>query len=256
MKISVITACLNSEQTILETLNSVNSQTYKNFEHIIVDGKSSDSTLEIVESFDSDKLKVISGKDSGIYEAMNKGIDIATGDYLFFLNSDDKFIHDSVFEVFYKQGLKESKDLVYGTYFGIDKKTGDYGVKKQSSINKFDLWQACPLHPTVFCKKELFDKYGKFNEKYKICADYHWMTNILIKEKLDIKYIDTPVTIFDTNGISKGRSPLHLNEREEVDKIHFSPLELKLFNFINDHNKRYFARGKIFGMLFGIPSEV
>jgi len=254
MKISVITVCLNVEDTIAETLYSVASQTYKNVEHIIIDGSSTDKTLEIVKSFERENLKVVSEPDSGIYEAMNKGIAMATGDYLFCLNANDKFIHNKVLEIIVNKGLNSGKDLVFGTYFEQCFKTGKYGIKKQNNLNKFDLWQACPLHSTLFCKKELFDKFGVFDTSYKICGDYDWSIRVLTKEKLSFCYIDTLVNLFDASGISSTRSSLHESERQRVENKYFSKLEILLFKLLDTRRGRKLVRTKLFGKLFGVPS--
>ena len=254
MKISVITVCLNVEDTISETLYSVASQTYKNIEHIIVDGKSTDKTLEIVKSFDNPNIKIISEKDSGIYEAMNKGIEAATGDYLFFLNANDKFFHNRVIEIVANQALSQGKDLVFGTYFEQCHQTGKYGIKKQNNLNKFDLWQSCPLQSTLFYKKVLFDKFGVFDADYKICGDYDWAIRVLTKEKLTFCYIDTLINLFDASGISSKRSHLHNSERNIVENLYFSKSEIFVFNLINSKKWRKLARTKFFGKIFGVPS--
>jgi glycosyltransferase involved in cell wall biosynthesis len=254
MKISIITVCLNAQETISETLYSVASQTYKDVEHIIVDGNSSDNTLEIVHYFERENLKVVSEPDSGIYEAMNKGISLATGDYVFFLNANDKLIHNRVLEIIADKGLSLGKDLVFGTYFEQCHKTGKYGIKKQNNINKFDLWQSCPLQPTLFYKKELFERFGLFNTDYKICGDYDWAIRVLTKEKLDICYIDTLVNLFDSSGISSERNILHEAEKKQITDLYFSKFEMMLFKFLDTHQGRKLVRTNFFGKLFGIPS--
>ncbi len=256
MKISVITVCMNAEETILETLYSVASQTYKNIEHIIVDGQSTDKTLEIIKSFENENLKIISEPDSGIYEAMNKGIKTATGDYLFFLNANDKFIHNRVVDIFVNKGLSQGKDLVFGTYFEQCHKTGKYSIKKQNNLNKFDLWQSCPLQSTLFYKKEVFDKFGVFNTSYKICGDYDWAIRVLTKEKLGFCYIDTLVNLFDASGISSERTPLHESERNIVENKYFSKLEILLFKLLDTHRGRKLVRTKLFGKIFGVPTFI
>lgn len=255
MKISVITVCLNAQDTIQETLYSVASQSYKNIEHIIIDGSSKDKTLEVINSFERDNLKVVSEEDSGIYEAMNKGINMASGDYLFFLNANDKFIHNRVLEIFAQKALNLNKDLVYGTFLQNDNQTGDYGLKKQNNLNKFDLWKASPFQPTLFYKKELFEKFGLFSSEYKIASDYDWMLKVLLNHKLDLYYLDTLVTIFDLSGISNSESTLPKEEQSIVESLYFSKYELFLFRFLNKKPQtRKLTRTKWFGKKFSIPS--
>jgi glycosyltransferase len=257
MKISVITVCLNAQDTIRETLYSVASQTYKDIEHIVVDGNSKDKTLEIIHSFSRDNLKIISESDSGIYEAMNKGIQAATGDYLFFLNANDKFLHDKVIEIFATKALNLNKDMVYGTFLQLNNKTGEYGIKKQTNLNKFDLWKASPFQPTLFYKKNLFDKFGLFSTDYKIVSDYEWMLRVLLNEKLHLHYLDTLITLFDISGISNSDTDLPKKERAVIENLYFSKFELIFFNLINKTAQgRKFARTKLFGKLFQIPSTI
>lgn len=253
MKISVITVCKNSEKTISETIQSVLSQTYNDFELIIVDGKSTDNTLNIINDFKSDKIRLISENDTGIYNAMNKGVNLSTGDYLFFLNSDDKFLHNNVLTIFAQEMEKTHSDLIFGTYFFINKNTGKYGIKQQRNLSKFDLWQACPLQPTLFYNKDLFEKHGLMEEKYKICADYEFSLRLILKNKVKFHYVDTPVTIFDTNGVSSSVSEIHLQERTEIDNIYFSKIELKLFKLLNFRQGRKLLNKKFMKNIFKIP---
>lgn len=254
MKISVITVCFNAEDTIKETLYSVESQSYPDVEHIVVDGQSIDKTLEVIKSFQRDSLKIISEPDSGIYDAMNKGIVAATGDYLFFLNANDKFIHNKVLEIFVEKGLSQGKDLVFGTHFEQCHKTGRYGIKRQNNLNKFDLWQSCPVQPTLFYKRELFDRFGTFNTDYKIGGDIDWAVRVLTKEKLDFCYIDSLINVFDTSGISSESLQLRQEEMKIIEELYFSKWEIFVFNLINTSKRRKIARSKLFGKLFGVPS--
>lgn len=252
MKISVITVCKNSEKSIRETIQSVLSQTYQDFELVIIDGKSTDNTLNIINDFKSDKINLISENDTGIYNAMNKGINCATGDYLFFLNSDDKFIHNNVLKLFAEKIETSKKDLIFGCYFFLNKNTGKYGIKQQRNLSKFDLWQACPLQPTLFYNKKLFEVAGLFDESYKICADYEYSLRLILKYKTEFEYFDTPVTIFDTNGVSSSVNQTHLTERNKIDNMYFSKIELFIFKLLNCKSGRKLLNTKLMKNLFKI----
>ena len=135
MKISVITVCRNSEETIERTLQSVACQTCKDFEYIVVDGVSTDSTLEIIDKYKSHISKFISEPDKGIYDAMNKGAKMAEGEYIVFLNADDVFIHENVLSLVAEKMKDKKADLFYGDLVFLEKNTGRINNRKQDNVN-------------------------------------------------------------------------------------------------------------------------
>ena len=180
MKISIITTSYNSQETIFETLKSVNSQSYNNIEHIIVDGGSSDRTLEIVDRFDH-VAQIISERDSGVYEAMNKGIRAASGDIIGFLNSDDYFFSNDIMKE-YAEGFRSlSNKIIFGDLQFIsrdNKRRIRSWVSSEFSNQKINFgW--IPPHPTFYARKELFDNYGGFDESLRFAADYDLMIRFL-----------------------------------------------------------------------------
>lgn len=180
MKISIITTSYNSQETIFETLKSVNSQSYNNIEHIIVDGGSSDRTLEIVDRFDH-VAQIISERDSGVYEAMNKGIRAASGDIIGFLNSDDYFFSNDIMKE-YAEGFRSlSNKIIFGDLQFIsrdNKRRIRSWVSSEFSNQKINFgW--IPPHPTFYARKELFDNYGDFDESLRFAADYDLMIRFL-----------------------------------------------------------------------------
>lgn len=180
MKISIITTSYNSQETIFETLKSVNSQSYNNIEHIIVDGESSDRTLEIVDRFDH-VAQIISERDSGVYEAMNKGIRAASGDIIGFLNSDDYFFSNDIMKE-YAEGFRSlSNKIIFGDLQFIsrdNKRRIRSWVSSEFSNQKINFgW--IPPHPTFYARKELFDNYGGFDESLRFAADYDLMIRFL-----------------------------------------------------------------------------
>lgn len=191
MKVTIITATYNSSATVKDTLRSIAQQSYENIEHLIVDGLSSDETLDIVSQFDHVSL-VSSEKDQGIYDAMNRGISMATGDVIGILNSDDFYSNSNVIDWVAKVFKDKNVDAIYGdlVYFKQDDekkilrtwKSGEY------SRDKF-LKGWMPPHPTFFVRKEVYKNFGKFRLDMGSAADYEFMLRVLYKEKCSVEYI-------------------------------------------------------------------
>ena len=204
MKISIITTTFNSEKTVAETLESVLNQDYGDFEHIIVDGLSHDRTLEIVSSYESrysGKLKIISEKDKGLYDAMNKGIKNATGDIIGILNSDDVLATSNALSLIAEKFKTESCDAVYSDLMFMDEKTMSVPVRKWTS--KFGNYKFGwhPPHPTLYIKKSVYDNIGSFNLDYKIAADYDFMLR-LMKSGAKLAYIPETLIYMRAGGVS------------------------------------------------------
>tara|TARA_B100000902_G_C27313077_1_gene919591 strand:+ start:3097 stop:3876 length:780 start_codon:yes stop_codon:yes gene_type:complete len=204
-KISIITVCYNSEKTIKKTLDSVKNQTLKNIEHLIIDGKSIDNTISIVKKFSHVK-KIISEPDRGLYYAMNKGLKIASGDIIGFLNSDDFYATNkvlrSVAKLFYEDPTLEAcyADLVYVNRSNTSKiirywKSGTfrYGAFSEG-------WN--PPHPTFFVKRSIYLKNGNFDVKYRIASDAELMMRFLEVKKIKVKYISKIWVKFRLGGLS------------------------------------------------------
>lgn len=201
MKITLITVCYNSEKTIKDTIESVLKQTYKNYEYLIVDGNSKDKTLDIIKLYEkkfNNNLKYISEPDKGLYDAMNKGIKLATGDIIGILNSDDILYDENVFQKIIDNF--ENNDGVYSNLVLMNedftKITRNF---KSKEISKKKGWH--PPHPTLYLKKEIYEKYGNYNINYKIAADLDFMYRI-INNNVKLKYIDTCFVKMRTGGAS------------------------------------------------------
>lgn len=193
MKISIITATFNSEKTIEETLLSVLSQDYKDIEHIIVDGKSKDRTMEIVKKYEKQyegRLKYISEPDKGIYDAMNKGIKMATGDVIGLLNSDDKYANKEVISKIARKFKDTNCDAVHGNLLYMDEET--MTVPKRKWITKSTNVRTGNItaHPTLYVKKEIYDRIGLYNLKYRVVADYDFMLKLLLDKNIKLEYIN------------------------------------------------------------------
>lgn len=204
MKISIITACYNSSSTIGDTLQSVSMQTYKDIEHIIVDGASSDNTLEIVSYFPH-VSKVVSEKDQGIYDAMNKGVALATGDVIGILNSDDVYVDRYVISKVMKEFEKDNTDAVYADlqyvkFNDLDKVTRTWHSGSFSKRKFYYGWM--PPHPTFFVKREVYEKIGNFNCTLRSAADYEFMLRALLKNNFKARYIPEVLVKMRTGGMS------------------------------------------------------
>jgi glycosyltransferase involved in cell wall biosynthesis len=192
IKVSVITVTYNSAATLEQTILSVINQTYKNVEYIIVDGKSGDTTLSIIEKYKDKIAKVVSEKDKGLYDALNKGIDLATGDVIAILHSDDFYINEHVIQKYAGVFSEKKCDAVYSDLYYVDRVNTDKVTRKWKS-GKYkpgaflNGWM--PPHPTFFVKKEMYLKFGKFNLDFKTAADYELMLRFIHKNKISIGYL-------------------------------------------------------------------
>lgn len=192
MKISIITITFNSASTIEETILSVINQSYANIEYIIVDGKSSDDTLKIIEKYKESISKLVSEQDDGLYDALNKGIEMATGEIIGILHSDDFYIDNKVIEKYVALFQKTDADAVYSDLYYVDKsdthkiirqwKSGEY-----SETSFLNGWM--PPHPTFFVRKNTYTQFGKFNTQFKSAADYELMLRFIQKHKIKIAYL-------------------------------------------------------------------
>jgi len=192
LKITIITVCFNSEKTITSTLNSVLNQNFNEIEHIIIDGWSTDKTISITKKYSHIK-KIISEPDNGIYDAMNKGIKIATGDIIGFLNSDDFFANNNVLSRVASTFINNPNlqgcyaDLIY-----TDKKDVSKSIRYWKSNNFVPgLFSKgwCPPHTTFFVKRSIYEKFGNFNLKYSIASDVELMMRFLEVHKIHVCYI-------------------------------------------------------------------
>lgn len=205
MKVSIITVVRNNRQTVQHAIESVLKQTYKNIEYIIVDGASTDGTQEIIENYRDKISKYISEHDSGLYDAMNKGIKMATGDVVGILNSDDFYINEFSVEKIMKEFQTKSIDSVYADLVYVKSNNLDKVVRYYDSSyfnpSRFAYgWM--PAHPTFFVKKAIYDKYGFFKAEYKIAADFELLARFLFKYKITHYYLQKPIIKMRIGGVS------------------------------------------------------
>ena len=222
MKISIITATYNSEKTLKDTLESVLKQTYSNYEHIIIDGLSKDKTIDIVKEYKekyNGKLKYISEKDTGLYDAMNKGISLASGDIIGILNSDDIYANNNVLTTIIDKFKKTNCDGVYGNLVFMDEKTMSkpQRIWKSKTGKIGNGWH--PAHPTLYLKKEVYEKVGKFNLKYRICADYDFMIRMMLDKSINLEYIDDYMVYMRVGGTSTDGLKGYIKNLKESHKV-------------------------------------
>lgn len=228
LKISVITVALNSAAHIEESIKSVLDQTYTDIEYVVIDGGSTDGTVDIVERYGQSVDYFVSEPDKGLYDAMNKGIKAATGDVLFFLNSDDTFRDERVVEdVARAFNENPGVDMVFGNQI-FDFGEGGRKVKKQQfkDIRKRLAWTNIQ-HQTLFARKEVFERVGGFSLEYRIVSDYEWLLRAFLKHKCSYRYIDRDISIMAMQGLSSTTD--FEPERRRVMKNYFSLYEIYLY---------------------------
>lgn len=220
--ISIITATFNSAKTLKDTIQSVLRQTNKDFEYLIIDGGSTDETIDIVKSYESEfsgRLKWVSEKDQGIYDAMNKGIKMASGDVVGILNSDDYFTSDDILQTVDNAFKSHEIDAIYGDIHFIRDGAPDKCVRYYSSRMFSPFWLRfgfMPAHPSFYCKREVFEKAGLYSLDYKIGADYEMMVRLFKRHKIKSLYVNKVFVTMRTGGASNNnvRSRLTLIEED------------------------------------------
>lgn len=232
MKISIITITFNSARTLRDTLKSVQQQDFQSIEHIIVDGDSIDDTLKITGEFPH-IAKVISEKDSGVYEAMNKGIALAGGEVIGILNSDDVYATSGVISQVMKEFEDDRIDVVYADlqYVRADDfnrviRTWKTGKLKRKSF--YYGWM--PPHPTFFVRKRVYDALGLFNTTLRSAADYEMMLRILLKHQVPSKYIPQVIVKMRSGGMSNSSLKNRIRANKE-DRLAWKINGLKPYFF-------------------------
>ncbi len=238
MKLSIITITYNSAATLEATIQSVLNQDYPNIEYLIIDGKSTDATLEIVSKFESKISKVISEKDNGLYDALNKGIQNATGDVIGFLHSDDVYYDNTILSKV--MTAFDKKPEAQGLY-------GDLIFVERNDLNKIKrVWHSgnyvagsflngwMPPHPTFFVRKEVYQNLGNFNTKLKHAADYELMLRFIHINKIKLIYLPEILIRMRMGGASnfsfRNKWQAHLEDREawRINGLKPNPLKLMM----------------------------
>ncbi len=219
MKISIITVCWNSEATIEKTIKSVESQDYPKLEYIIVDGRSKDNTLNIIKQYPNVVSKWISEPDKGLYDAMNKGIDMATGDYIGIVNADDTFYDENTI----------SKVVSFLKANNVEASIGDIVQHREDGqiVRRYSAknWSPeklkigfMPAHPAIFFRKELFNTLGNYSLDFKIAADYELIIRYFLKQQISWKYSGITTHKMLMGGVSSSGYRSYKKVSEEIIK--------------------------------------
>jgi glycosyltransferase involved in cell wall biosynthesis len=220
MKISIVTVTYNSAKNIANCISSVNNQTYPTIEHIIVDGVSTDNTIEIIKSIPNRVDKWVSEPDKGIYDAMNKGIRLATGDVIGLLNSDDIYADEYVLaDVMNCFNEDPDLDILYGNLVYVKADDSNKVVRKWVSkpySKRFFEQGNVPPHPALFLKSTVYKKEGLFDLQYKFASDYEFMFRIFKKHNFKSKYIDRLMVKMKLGGATNKSFKNILNGNKEI----------------------------------------
>ena len=240
-KLSIITVNLNNTEGLQKTIKSVISQTFTDYEYIIIDGGSTDGSKEIIQKY-ADKITYwVSEPDKGIYNGMNKGIKEAKGEYINLLNSGDIYISNNILSSVFSKNFSE--DILYGN---INTQNQNFIFPEKLTLRTF--FRGTIGHSSSFIKKSLFEKYGLYNENYKIVSDWAFFVDVIIHKKSSYKYLNKYITFFEGGGISWDAEyfPLQQKERREVLKRLFPDFYNDYECFYNELEElEYYKKSKI-----------
>lgn len=248
MKLSIITITYNNAEGLCRTIQSVQSQTFHDFEHIIVDGGSTDESVEIIRQYadneairpegykairpenskadnlasspnhliTSSPITWISEKDRGVYDAQNKGIRLAHGEYCYFLNAGDTFCADDVLERMFSPN--RLPDILYGNEIIVDGNGQRIGIARGVENPSFvDLYNSCMKHQASFIRRSLFDKYGMYDADMRICSDFDWFFRVIaFHDDVTLQYKDVNIAYFENTGLSYHSPELCAKERQQI----------------------------------------
>lgn len=227
MKISIITATFNSASTVKDTFESVLAQTYKDIEYIVIDGLSKDNTVEIIKEYEprfGGRMRYVSEKDKGLYDAMNKGIAMATGDVVGILNSDDFYTSNDILESVAAKIQDNEIDAVYGDIHFVNDNDLNKCVRYYSS-HIFSRWLMrygfMPAHPSFYCRRDVYTKYGAFDTSYKIGADFESLLRYIFINRIKTVYIKRDFVTMRTGGASTEG----FGSRKQIMKDHLRALK-------------------------------
>ncbi len=219
IKISIVTIVFNDAENILETLNSVRNQDYENIEYIVIDGDSIDGTKEIIEKNLQHIDKFFSEKDEGIYDALNKGIHHASGEYIGFLHSGDFFHGNDVISSLALNIEREGCDAIFSNLDIIHPKDTKKIIRHYTG-NNFSLLKLrmgiMPPHPTFYCKKDIYEKVGKYTTKYRVSSDYEMMVRMFYVERIKYFYLDKTTVKMRSGGESNNGIKGQIQQNMEI----------------------------------------
>lgn len=227
MTITIITATYNSGKTLRDTFESVLRQGYQDYEYLIVDGASKDDTVQIIKEYEpkfGGRLRYISEPDNGLYDAMNKGIWMATGDVVGILNSDDFYTSDDALQTIADAFRSNDIDATYGDIHFVNDDDLTKMVRYYSSAvfkRAFMRFGLMPAHPSFYCKKSVYDKYGSFDTSYKVAADFENLLRLIFVNRIKTLYIPKDFVTMRTGGTSTAG----LNSRKLIMRDHLRAMK-------------------------------
>lgn len=222
MKVSIITIVYNNVATIEKCINSILNQTYPEIEYVVIDGGSTDGTCQILERYNNKIDVFLSERDNGLYDALNKGIALATGDIIGILHSDDLFYNDMIIQKVVNEFKSSGSDLVYGNGIYVARQNTRQ-VKRVYSSTPFRKWFLyfgwIPLHTTIFVKREVFEKFGTYDSSYSISGDYDISLRWFKNDKIKKYFLNEFVVRMRLGGKSTSRSLQRRKSSEDIDII-------------------------------------
>jgi glycosyltransferase involved in cell wall biosynthesis len=235
MKVSIITVVWNGEKTIKDAIDSVLTQTYEDIEYIVIDGLSTDGTVELVKSYGDKIDKFISEPDKGLYDAMNKGIAQATGDVIGILNSDDFYMDNKVIAKIVKEFEDKRVDSVFADLVYVKpndlQKVVRYYDSSQFLPDKFQ-YALYPAHPTFFVKKWVYDRFGLYKTDYRIVADFDIMARFLYTNHISFSYLKEPIIKMRIGGASTSFNSIWINSLEQLRVCRENNIDSNLFKIL------------------------
>lgn len=224
MRVSIITIVYNNKDHIENCIESILSQDFPNIEHIVIDGGSTDGTVNLIEKYKEKLAYFISEKDNGLYHALNKGVSVATGDVVGVLHSDDIFADNKSISSIVKVFNDTNNDVVYANGVFVDRDNISV-VKRVYSSKPFKYkylkWGWIPLHTSIFVKREVFDKVGLYNEKYNIAGDYDFSLRLFKRRDLKFQYLNRNIVKMRLGGKSTIAKLQNLKSREDLEIIRY-----------------------------------
>lgn len=233
MKLSIITVNLNNLNGLRKTIDSVVTQTFNDFEWIVIDGGSTDGSKELIEQYAEHFAYWVSEPDAGIYNAMNKGIRVAKGEYLQFLNSGD-WLYDekTLYSVF---SSCPSSDILFGNCLVRNTDNGVFEIgPKDTNFTAFELLSKSLPHQATFIKKDLFERYGLYDETFRITGDMKFIYNVIVNHEVSLSYLPFVIVNYDGTGISNTQFELCQKETERVVLEYLPARLLGDFRIYND----------------------
>lgn len=240
-KVSVITVNFNDKKGLRKTLESVTNQTYKDFEFIVIDGGSNDGSKELIEQYQDKITHWVSEKDNGVFNAMNKGIKIATGDFIIFMNGGDCFYNNSVLEDTI-QDFTSEYDIYYGDNY--KESNGSKRLKTYPEKLSFSFFYSSAInHQSTFIRKTLFDDYFYYNENYKIASDWEFFIYTICYKNVSYKYLKRTIAIYDFTGISSNPKFRDLyNEEKKMTFQKYFPAFIEDYKEVDVLNSKRFLQ--------------